>query len=111
MAYESGNRGWRPPRHSPRKPCLCSELEPAKGTDLGRVVKEASVGQLRQLWQLAGEELRARHLPATVASIVELRRLTLEELALRDPDGFGRWLANSSRMSEPCTHASIDHCG
>jgi hypothetical protein len=66
-------------------------------------LREASDEELCRLWRATGERLRTVCLPSTLEWIVEVRRLTLDELAERDPVGFARWISGQPLTTDPRT--------
>lgn len=66
-------------------------------------LRNASGEELSRLWRLTGERLRTACLPSTLEWIAEVRRLTLDELAERDPEGFARWIDGQPLTTDPRT--------
>ncbi|GAB3420041.1 hypothetical protein [Flindersiella endophytica] len=91
-------------RRRKHRPWRIAEMMSWPGSDLALALHEATEEDLCLLWHLTGERLRAAHLLSTLEWIVEIRQLTLDELAARDPDGFSRWINGQPLTTDPRTY-------
>jgi hypothetical protein len=80
------------------------EMTSWSNADMAAVVRQASNEQLCWIWRFTGAKLRADQFPSTIGMIAEIRRLALDELAARDPQGFARWLAGQPHVTDPRTY-------
>jgi hypothetical protein len=62
---------------------------------------------LVELWRATETVLRSPPDAATLVRTAQLRAALLDEMAVRDPDGVGRWLAAGG--PEPGRHLRTDH--
>ncbi|GAB3434724.1 hypothetical protein [Flindersiella endophytica] len=77
------------------------EMTSWSNADMAAAVHQASDEQLCRIWRITGDKLRTDRFPSTIGMIAEIRRLVLDELAERDPEGFARWLAGRPHSTDP----------
>lgn len=88
-------------RRHKRRPWRIADMMSWPGSDLALALHEATDEDLCLLWRLTGDRLRTASLLSTVEWIVEIRQLTLDELAARHPDGFARWINGQPLTTDP----------
>jgi hypothetical protein len=86
-------------RRKKRRPLY--EMTSWSNADMAAAVHQATDEQLCRIWRLTGAKLRTDRFPSTIGMIAEIRRLVLDELAARDPEGFARWLAGRPHSTDP----------
>lgn len=86
------------------RPWRIADMMSWPDSDLAAALHRASEEDLCLLWHLSGERLRTARLPSSLEWIVEIRQLTLDELAARDPDGFARWINGHPLTTDPRTY-------
>lgn len=91
---------------APRSPGRPAPIRPE---ELLTPVPQLSTRALGQEWLRTSALLESRIDPAVRASLVRRRQETLDELELRDPDGFTRWLlAGPVSGSDPADYVQRD---
>lgn len=99
VAVRHGKRATPPPR--PVRAVPAPELREA---DHGGPVPGLTTQALGREWLRTTALLAAALLPEDRAALVRRRQEALDELERRDPEGFGRWLADGGPETDPADY-------